>query len=252
MTAIITALICISIPLFMITTGVSTYLYINSRKKVKILENSTNLQTEQFRQYFNNQTTRLIADHQQELAAKDIDQHQLRHEILLVQNQLNERDNRILSLTTAALEDQRVRWINSLAHLNYRNETEVEIKFVHTLLQFLGYSDTDTQIRVPITVQVGRQPVTGQADWVVIRSNGDKFVVEAKGPYQPIDEQVQDQARSYAFALRASIYVLTNGLTVQIFRRGITDDDCVLRCDVKHLAVYWKEIEDAIGKILAA
>jgi len=73
----------------------------------------------------------------------------------------------IKELKQDALQVSRDEWLKAIGRIDYRNEIEVEVKFIHPLLRFLGYDSNDFQIRVPVTVQVGRQKTRGEADWVI-------------------------------------------------------------------------------------
>ncbi len=179
------------------------------------------------------------------------DLQRLKKEQSLTKKQFNEYNSRIESLKRDAIKHLRMKWIESLSDTTYRNEIEVEIKFVHPLLQYLGYCETDIQLRVPIVIQVGRQPKTGYADWLINRSNGEKIIVEAKAQSQAINDQVQAQAQSYAFAVRASHYILTNGSIIQIYLRGISTDEQLLSCHIKNLADHWEVIEKTVGNTRA-
>ena len=157
-------------------------------------------------------------------------------------------------LEREALEVSRDEWLKNLARVDYRNEIEVEVKFIHPLLQFLGYSNNAFQVRVSVNVQMGRQQTRGEADWVIwdtstISENQRRalVIIEAKEPGQQLNTTAQEQARSYAFGLNAPTYVLTNGRRLQIFRRGIQSDTCIVDCDVNGLSDSWARIEQAIG-----
>lgn len=135
----------------------------------------------------------------------------------------------------------------------YRNEIEVETKFVYPMLRNLGYKNENLEVRYPISIQVGRNTNRGEADWVVWNARegtpGRKvlFVVEAKAPSQALTTEVIYQTRSYAFALNAPNYVCTNGRQILIFRRGVQEDICALDCTAKELPQYWEAIQDLIG-----
>lgn len=151
------------------------------------------------------------------------------------------------------VEVSRDRWLHGLPGCNYRNELEVEIKFVYPLLRFLGYEPNTFQVRVPVTVQMGRNQSRGEADWVIWdpaavgeRSQA-QIVIEAKEPGQSLDSAVQGQARSYAFGLNAPWYVLTNGRQLKIYRRGVQRDTCIVDCNVDDLPETWSEIKQTIG-----
>ncbi|MFZ6027289.1 MAG: type I restriction enzyme HsdR N-terminal domain-containing protein [Chloroflexota bacterium] len=157
----------------------------------------------------------------------------------------------MISLETDAKIEFRNHWIQILPKMNYRNEIEVEVKFIQPLLDYLGYKPNEYCLRYPVTIQVGRQQNKGSADWVVGRKNSNEFVVnfviEAKEPNQQLDEYVKGQARSYTFALNAPIYVLTNGQKIQVYQRGVQVDECVFDCDVENLSDQWENLEKIIG-----
>jgi len=143
-------------------------------------------------------------------------------------------------------------WLKRIGRTDYRNEIEVEVKFIHPLLSFLGYDGNDFEIRVPVTVRVGRKQTRAEADWVIWKAaaKGQRraaVIIEAKVTGQSLDTTVQEQARSYAFGLNAPVYVLTNGRRLQVFRRGIQHDDCIVDCDVSDLLNSWGSVEQAIG-----
>jgi len=144
-------------------------------------------------------------------------------------------------------------WFRGIVDTSYRNETEVEVKFVYPLVRFLGYSNQSVDVRVPVEVRVGRKQIRGEADWVLWDRLTDPdhphaiAVIEAKAFAQPLDNQVQSQARSYAFGLDAPTYAITNGQRLQIFRRGIQSDDCLVDCTVDDLSSAWPAIQEVLG-----
>jgi hypothetical protein len=151
-----------------------------------------------------------------------------------------------------ALQALRDEWLRGIGKGQYNNEIEVEIKFIYPLLQFLGYGRDDFQIRVPVSVQVGRQRNKGEADWVIWHRDSKNqrravAVIEAKRDDQPLDISTQEQARSYAFALNAPMYVLTNGRRVRVFRRGVQNDTCIVDCEACDLMGTWNVVEGALG-----
>lgn len=142
-------------------------------------------------------------------------------------------------------------WFKEIRQASYRNEIEVEVKFIYPLVQHLGYKGSDIDIRVPVDIQVGRNSNRGEADWVLWGRSSTETrhahaVIEAKAPYQDLNTDVQAQSRSYAFALNAPIYLNTNGRRLQIFHRGIQNDKCVVDCEVKDMASKWTEIQAAL------
>jgi len=132
----------------------------------------------------------------------------------------------------------------ALSSGSYRNEVEVEVKFVYPLLQLLGFRGDEMNLRVPINIQAGRQVVNATADWVVTprQSRAASIVVEAKAPQQPLDETVIAQARSYATAIGAPMYIVTNGLELSVYRRGISADTRTFTCTAKELPRRWQAL----------
>jgi len=177
------------------------------------------------------------------------------HKVLWEQKQtleskILELENRISRLSTGAIPEFRLRWFKEITSVYYGSEVEVEIKFIYAFLRFLGYEINDIKIRVPVEVPVGRQKAAGVADWVVHGGQQRKafLVIEAKEPNQQLNNSVQEQARSYAFALNAPFYMMTNGKEVVIFERKIDSDSRIFALNVKDLPSQWEKIEQVIGK----
>lgn len=169
------------------------------------------------------------------------------------EDELRDARNLISKLRHENKEKTLSEWLEAVKHLTYRNEIEVEIKFIYPLLKHLGYQDREFNIRVLVKIQVGRTRNRGEADWVIWKNNTTKqrqahIVIEAKAPSQSLDSQVKAQARSYAFALDAPIYVITNGKRMQIFQRGIRDDHCVVNCNINELSRKWEVIQKTLQK----
>ena len=146
---------------------------------------------------------------------------------------------------------ERQEWLKGLTELSYSGEIEVEVKFIHPLVKYLGYREDDFSLRHSVKVRVGRGEKRGQADWVLWdRSKLDhvaRAVIEAKAPNQRLDNEVQDQTRSYAFALGAPVYALTDGKRLKVFRFGVRGDECIVNCNVERLGEYWPRIDEAMG-----
>ena len=163
---------------------------------------------------------------------------------------LKDRNRRIEELEDNALRALRASWLTSSSNARYGNEIEVEVKFVQPLLQFLGYHANAYEVRRRVKFQMGRQQYAGEADWV-IWSGPDRrqarIVIEVKGPKTRLDGAVQAQARSYAFALNAPLYVLTNGQRLQVYKRGVEGDLCIVGCGVDELQERWTEVEEILG-----
>jgi len=217
---LVATVICVSGPLFFCVSVLLTVIYLKYRQRAK-------------------ESERVLLRHAEE-------SEQALTERITTLEQLVEE------LKRDALQVSRDEWLKDIRRTSYRNEIEVEVKFIHPLLRFLGYDGNDFQIRVPVTVQVGRKQTRGEADWVIWGATPESehqavIVIEAKEPGQQLDTTVQEQARSYAFGLNAPMYVLTNGRQLQVFRRGIQHDTCVVDCDVNSMLNSWTMIEQAIG-----
>lgn len=153
----------------------------------------------------------------------------------------------IRQLRAKILEEQRQAWLKRILTLNYANETEVELKFIYPLLRFLGFSEDQIHLRVPVQIPAGRHMISGEADWVVDAPSGSpRFVIEAKASQVPLTEQTMAQARSYAISLGIPLYVLTNGKAIQVYERGVNTDTCLLNISVEELPKHW----DALARIL--
>lgn len=180
----------------------------------------------------------------------EVRQDSLLEENKVLVSKIQELENRIDILSKKAVADLCLRWCREVELASYSSEIEVEIKFIYLLMRFLGYEISDLRTRVSVEVPVGRQKVAGIADWVVFNhSQGKPFlVIEAKEPNQQLNSSVQEQARSYAFALNAPFYMLTNGRDIIVFERKIDDDVRVLALNVRDLPHQWQMIEQVIGK----
>lgn len=154
---------------------------------------------------------------------------------------------RLAIAETSAIDAQRQQWLATVPGQTYRNEIEVETKFIGPLVSFVGYTPNQIALRVPIAVQVGRSAANGQADWVLYVEGRPRVVIEAKGPGQSLNGAVQGQARSYAYALNASTYLLTNGATVEVYRRGVQTDERLLAFPVAEIAGKWTALAAAIA-----
>ena len=144
---------------------------------------------------------------------------------------------------------QRLVWLRSLSAVTYRNEVEVEAKFIAPLVAHLGFAPSQVDLRVPVAVQVGRDNRNGVADWLLWSPDHSKVVavVEAKRPQDTLNGRVQGQARSYAFALGAPMFLIANGYRLQIYRRGVEADQCLVDCKVADLVDQWPIISAAIN-----
>lgn len=223
--SIITLVLCVSAPLFFgATVFLAVTLYKQRAKHQSLLADERNL-------------------HEKQKGSLSGEK-----EVLLTE--IQRLENNIEVLSKNAIADFCLRWCKEIDSAYYSSEVEVEIKFIYPFMRFLGYGISDLKTRISIEVPVGRQKIGGVADWVVYNHQYGKpfLVIEAKEPNQQLNKQVQEQARSYAFALNAPYYMLTNGREVAVFERRIDDDAKILHLGVKDLAHRWQQIEQAIGK----
>lgn len=167
--------------------------------------------------------------------------------------EISDRDQLIADLRAENAVQTKAEWFEELITETYRNEIEVETKFVYPILRLLGYENSELDVRYPINIQVGKNLTRGEADWVIWSDDSTnpvrriRLVVEAKGETQPLTEEVIQQSRSYAFALNAPFYLCTNGRRLMIFRRGVEHDVCLLDCKVENLPQRWGDIQELIG-----
>lgn len=97
----------------------------------------------------------------------------------------------------------------SLAAL--RSEGDVEQKVVGPLFKkILHYPDVSIRWKHPVTVILGKEKKTKQADMVAYSGGRPVVTVEAKSPTEPVTEGF-GQVDSYAFALQTPYSVVTNG-----------------------------------------
>jgi hypothetical protein len=169
------------------------------------------------------------------------------------ENELSLRHSFITGLKEQYAQRPIMEWFEEANGAAYRNEIEVETKFVYPMLRNLGFKNHNLDVRYPISIQVGRSSNRGEADWVVWSAGEDDparkvlFVVEAKAQNQELTTEVIYQTRSYAFALNAPSYVCTNGKRIVIYRRGVEQDICALDCAVEELRKHWADIRALIG-----
>ena len=144
-------------------------------------------------------------------------------------------------------------WIKSLSTRFYENEVAVEIKFVLPLLTYLGYSLDEMRIRVPVSLQAGTQSIDCTADWTVTQKSEhdeSKMIIEVKSPNVSLGDSVKRQARSYAYALDISKYVITNGRQIIVFERGVERDREILNLTVEEFEQEWNTIKNILGNTI--
>ena len=142
-------------------------------------------------------------------------------------------------------------WFKEIKGSDYRNELEVEFKFIEPLLRFLGYTGWDFSMRVPVNLRLGSQEVRGEADWVVFRRDSREplLVIEAKASNVVLDDSVQGQARSYAFGLKCRYYMITNGERLEIFEHLLPEDTLLFECKTWDLEMKWGELEQIMERL---
>ena len=147
-----------------------------------------------------------------------------------------------------ARQESFVAWCEAMKTVTFRNEIEVEVKLIYPLLRHLGHLDADIDIRFPVALKLGSQATSGVADWVVWRRGGTAgprqvlLVVEAKSPTQQLDDGAIGQARSYAFALNAPYYLISNGIRISLFKRGVEQDSLESSAEVGAIQSRWQSI----------
>ncbi|UWE16425.1 type I restriction enzyme HsdR N-terminal domain-containing protein [Herbaspirillum huttiense] len=132
--------------------------------------------------------------------------------------------------------------------LETANEAQVETDFVSPLLAALGYEAEQISPKHPVIFRTGRRGRSNEADFAVFESGGRELanclmVVEAKRPKESFAD-AQNQAESYAICLRSLVYVVTDGLRLEIWQTKMTARSVlVLSCDVKNLAANRAKVE---------
>jgi type I site-specific restriction endonuclease len=220
---------CFGLLLFFVLTVLFAKLYWNRRTQLQIFQ--ARLEQE-------------AQDHAEKLA-KEIQSRESQIRILNNSIQKHLEDGNLLS---------RERWFRRIARVSFKGEGEVKVKFVNSLVSFLGYQESDFELEVPVRFQIGRNSnIQGKADWVLYEKTASNHrnafvIIEVKEPNIVLDSAARDQARSYAMGLNAPIYVITNGRNIQIFRRGIQEDIRIVNCTVSNLAEEWDVINQTMGK----
>lgn len=156
-------------------------------------------------------------------------------------------ETKILTISRTGLNAVRERWFEEIQSATYASELEIEAKYVYPMMRFLGYELQDLRMRVDVIVRVGRNDVKGIADWVVYKDSHPMIVIEAKAMQQGLDVNVQEQARSYCFALNVPMYILTNGREIMLYKRGVGFDELVFRANTSELSQKWGMLYELIG-----
>lgn len=110
------------------------------------------------------------------------------------------------------------------------NESDVEMFFLLPLLKHLGYKNNQIKNKQSLKELGVRKTPRGKEtsyrpDALVIASKSAKFIVEAKGPGENLDDWIW-QPRAYSFLLNSAepqsnpvrFYLLSNGLETRVYR----------------------------------
>lgn len=258
LSASVSNLFCFSTPFFFLLTLLLGKLYLNRGKEiqefkanmeiviqahndeVKTLKNNHNVQLE---------TVKKNLCHQLEILNKELEKTKTEND-----SQIQELDHRLQKQLDDNYFLMRKQWLESISQIFFNNEVEVEVKFIHQLVFYLGYKENEFGNRVSVNIQAGHKNVQVEADWVLwdvdsTSSSLDRkafVVIEAKAPRISLEE-FQGQVRSYAMNLDAPIYVITNGKRFQVFQRGVQGDTLIINCTVASLVNNWSLIEATIG-----
>lgn len=162
------------------------------------------------------------------------------------QRKLEDETEKILQDTTPIFLEK---WFSEISKAEYHSEREVETKFIYPLIRFLGYEFNDIHMQHSMKVPIGRQNVFAVADFVIDNPNTSEplIVVEAKSTSQLLDLDVQNQARSYAFTIKAPYYLITNGVSLSLFKRDLSQDIQLLNTDIRTLKQNWGKLYGFIG-----
>ncbi len=163
--------------------------------------------------------------------------------------EIQKLEARVAVISRTALNAMREDWFVEIQTPTYVSELEVESKFVYPMMRYLGYQAVDLRMRVTVDIRVGRQNVNGIADWVVYKKDIPYMIIEAKEKNQPLNSDAKEQARSYCFALNAPLYMLTNGRSIQVYRRGVDSDMMIFNSDIEKLPDNWPELYRLIGAV---
>lgn len=199
--------------------------------------------------YFLRQLDKQSFKKQREQASQRLEQYkaQLDNEI---ERQKADLQNQKEQYAADKMKVLRENWIKDSQMVEYKSELEVDTKFVHWLLFYLGYHDNLTEMQKSVTVRFGRdQSLNGRADWVAWKdkNNAPCLVIETKASGVLLDSEVQTQARSYAFALKAQKYLLTNVQQIQLYELGAIEDNLLLDIQIGELAEKWDELHKLVG-----
>lgn len=140
-------------------------------------------------------------------------------------------------------------------------ETDIREEIVAPLLRHLGYRAgtpnnviREQHLTYP-KLALGRKKVTdpylrGKADYICEASNLVKWVIEAKAPGETLNEEIEEQAWSYANhpEIRAIYFVITNGRHFKIYQtnRG-AEAAAIFECRYEEMNVKLATIENLLS-----
>ena len=120
--------------------------------------------------------------------------------------------------------------------LDLMNESDVREIIVRPLLHRLGYRQgTENNIRTEVTLRYGKTAlgrrkkndpvVEGRADYICEVISTGRWVVEVKGPNEPLDVKVVEQAHTYSAhpEIAADFFLVTNGRKFELYQTGVLD-----------------------------
>lgn len=141
------------------------------------------------------------------------------------------------------------------------NETDIREEIIAPLLRYLGYrSGTSNNIirEQPLTYPqnaLGRKKkndpiLRGRADYICDVQGQVRWVIEAKAPGAPLDNDAEEQSWSYANhpEIRAVYFCLSNGKEMQIFQtnRG-PESPPVFQCKYEEMEVSLRIIHNILS-----
>ncbi len=134
-----------------------------------------------------------------------------------------------------------INWVKDFNYGLLQSEDDVETKFIIVLFQYLGYPSEYRRGKYPLKSyrpnKSGRKPEIdqiyfSQPDPKKQDENTSLVIVEAKKPGESLDDAIR-QAQYYCNEVRAPLFVVTNGLSFQVWRRNhFRKDERVLECSV--------------------
>ncbi len=138
-------------------------------------------------------------------------------------------------------------WFDRMATREFESEAEVEYFFMLQLLQRLGYEEHDFSIQYQIEIKEGSKTRRPKVDIAVFeghRRDETMLVAEVKHNSRLIDQDMCNQARSYAQWLNAPLYLVSNAEESRLYRLlyGAGESDLVLTFHRTNLKSDWPDL----------